>query len=140
MPNPVGRPSGYTPEIIEKTKAYLAQAKDDYIDDKRLKVNLPSVAGLSVYLEVSRSMIYRWAEDHQEFRDILEKILGEQESRLINKGLSGEYNSNIAKLALGKHGYKEQTDITSDNKPIPILGNVRKNDGNTEDNQPARED
>ena len=36
-----------------------------------------------------------------------------------NKGLRGEFNSNICKLMLGKHGYKDKGEWTgSDNKPL----------------------
>jgi len=38
-------------------------------------------------------------------------------------GLSGEFNSNIAKLALGKHGYHDKQDNTlsgPDGKPVTV--------------------
>lgn len=112
--HPGGRPSDYSPDIIEKAKDYLENYDTKYAD------LIPSVAGLAVALEVGRSTIYEWANDpdKKEFADILERSLSTQEKTLLSGGLSGKFNSAIAKLALGKHGYKEQTDVTSAGQPI----------------------
>jgi hypothetical protein len=131
----VGRPSLYSAKILKQAEAYLANCVDKFDEvvkntnvegdpisyRRRLVVNLPSVAGLAVYLKIARSTIYKWAEAHPEFSDILERILAEQEKRLIENGLSGDYAATIAKLALGKHGYKDTSDITSNNEPISAL-------------------
>lgn len=63
---------------------------------------------------VSRSTIYRWTREpgKEEFRDMLERILGAQELVLWNKGLTGEFNPAITKLLLGKHGYHDKQDHT----------------------------
>lgn len=112
---PAGRPTEYTPEILAKARAYLDLG---YEEDERI----PSVAGLSRFLEIARSTIYDWAsqEDKKEFSDILEQILAKQEYTLLNKGITGEFNSTITKLVLAKQGYKESSeqDITSGGKPI----------------------
>ncbi len=82
---------------------------------------IPSIAGLASLLGVSRQTLYNWAEDENgAFFDILEQCNIEQELTLMNKGLTGVFNSNITKLALGKHGYhdKQENDITSGGKPI----------------------
>lgn len=118
----VGRPTDYTPELLEKAKAYLSLTQDEFFEN-RVKVNLPSIAGLAKYLGISRQTIYEWSrqEGKEEFTDILERILAEQELRLLNNGLSGTYNSNIVKLALGKHGYTDKQDLTTDGKPMTAL-------------------
>lgn len=114
-----GRPTKYSKEILEKAEEYLAVCKDVILDDgKLLKVNFPSMGGLALFLDVHRDTIYEWRSKHPEFSYILDKILVEQERRLIENGLSGHYNSNIAKLVLGKHGYKEQSDLTSGGEKI----------------------
>lgn len=123
---PAGRPTDYNEQTLEKTKHYLANYKD--YDDV-----IPSVAGLAVVLGCARNTIYDWAsqEDKKEFSNILQDILSTQEKTLINKGLNGEFNSNITKLVLGKHGYhdKQETDVTSGGKALEGINiNVRKND------------
>jgi len=109
----VGRPTKYTDETLEIARDYLNnyEVTGDVI---------PQIAGLAVRLCVSRETIYDWAkqEDKQDFSDIVRDILSKQESVLMNKGLIGDFNSNICKLALGKHGYTDKQDLTSNGKDI----------------------
>jgi hypothetical protein len=101
-----GRPTLYEPErVAREITAYLAECK--------AKFYLPTIEGLAVHLCVARSTIYLWAKEHAEFSDILEQILALQASMLIQNGLKGEYNAPMAKMMLTKHGYKEESDITS---------------------------
>jgi len=122
-----GRPTSYSEEIIEKANKYIDQSKDTDIQvikqsnaekgyemyENKLKVNIPTIEGLAVYLGVARSTIYEWQKEHKEFSDILEKLLAIQAERLMNNGLSGDYNSTIAKVILTKHGYvdKQESDV-----------------------------
>jgi hypothetical protein len=108
-PNPVGRPSKYTEELLKKAAGYVAYA---YAEDK-----LPSLEGLALYIGVRRSTIYEWQKDpaKQDFSDIVDNILAHQAETLINKGLKGEYNSSITKVILTKHNYsdKQEVDLSS---------------------------
>ena len=105
---PAGIPTDYTPELVEKAKDYVANYTS-YGDE------IPSISGLSIYLGKSRGCINRWGseEGKEEFKDILEEILSKQENVLINKGLTGDFNSNITKLVLGKHGYSDKQDLNA---------------------------
>ena len=38
-------------------------------------------------------------------KDILQRLV------LLNKGLTGEFNSNITKLVLGKHGFHDKREV-----------------------------
>lgn len=135
---PAGRPTEYRPKILKSAKAYLDSCKDveteRQVGEKivvRLKVNLPSIEGLARFLGIARSTIYEWEKEHKEFSDILEDIKTEQAQRLLNNGLSGDYNSTIAKLILTKHNYtdKTETDITSKGEQFPTIINIIKPDG-----------
>ena len=103
----VGRPSKLS-ECFDKAKEYLLGGFSTFGDV------IPNVAGLSCYLGVSRSTIYKWAEENDEFSDILEGVLSLQENKLINSGLKGEFNPTLVKLMLSKHGYadKQETELT----------------------------
>lgn len=109
--NKGGRPSKYTPEILDLSYQYLTTLPEDEV--------VHSIEGLSDYLNVSRETIYNWMEDEDksEFFDIVKKVLSKQAKALANKGLKGEFNASITKLMLTKHGYsdkvEQQTDITS---------------------------
>lgn len=119
-----GRPTKLTPEIFESTQEYFESCKDH--DDNKTPSELPTTAGLAVWLHVSQKTIFNWAEGNEEFLQLLGDLNAEQEKRLINKGLLGEYNSNLAKFILSaRHEYREKTDtdITSGGEPLIPFNN-----------------
>jgi len=111
--NPNGRPTDYNEEVLATAQAYLT----DYENHGHA---IPSVAGLAKVLKKSRDTLYDWAKhkDKVEFSDILRQIVSDQELVLLNKGLTGAFNAQITKLVLGKHGYTDKQDLTSDGKSI----------------------
>jgi len=134
----MARPTTYTAEMLSKTNEYLLLCEDTEIEregnrggtEYRLNVKLPTIEGLSVYLGVARDTLYEWATKHEEFSDTLDSLRAEQADKLINNGLSGSYNSTIAKLMLSSnHGMREKSDVTSDGKefPTPIV-TIKRND------------
>jgi len=108
----MGRPTKYTPELLKKAQGYL----DSYA------TVIPSHIGLAYHLNIANSTMYAWAkEDGKEaFSEILERIMQLQFIELIDKGLTGDFNGGITKLALGKHGYTDKVDtISSDGSMTP---------------------
>ncbi len=107
----IGRPTLYDAELLKKAQGYVYNY--DTVD--KIAV-IPSLIGLCIYLGINRSTAYDWAshDDKKEFSDTLELINMMQQHVLLNKGLSGDINSNITKLALGNHGFSEknQTELT----------------------------
>ena len=107
---PAGRPSKLTPELIQAARDYID--KDKWKDAGHV---IPSVMGLNEVLNITNSTIYRWIEEgSKEFKEILETIKEKQHRLLIEKGLMNDWNSNIVKLVLGKHGYHDKQDIKQD--------------------------
>ena len=102
-----GRPTKYNDDLIERAPEYLEnwEAEGDLI---------PSQAGLAVFLKISISCVEKWSRqaDKQEFLRVLDEIEVKQRSLLINRGLSGDFNSAIAKLVLGKHGFSDKQELT----------------------------
>jgi hypothetical protein len=109
-----GRPTKYTEDVLSLARDYLDGAYLEPCENENENEVIPSVAGLSAFIGISRSRVYEWAgqEDKAEFKDILESILAKQERILVNNGLKGTFNSAIAKLALGKHGYSDKSENT----------------------------
>ena len=99
----MARPTKYNKDILEKANTYLTEwvKQGDMI---------PSVEALAGYLDVSRKTLYNWGDSHSEFLHILEEVNRLQAKTLINNGLSGDFNSAITKLVLGKHGYSDKQD------------------------------
>ena len=128
-----GRPTKYKgEETIRKSEEYIKSCVDkmgkvvESINKKtgrerfvhQMQIKLPKAEGLALYLGVSRDTLYEWASKYDEFSDILERVNQIQADRVINEALAGNYNALIAKLLLAKHGYKDRSDITTDDKPI----------------------
>ena len=101
----MSRPTKYTPELLAKAKEYL----------ESYSTAIPSHIGLAYYLNIANSTLYAWAKEDGkgQFSDILERIMQLQFIELTDKGLTGDFNSAITKLALGKHGYTDKVDTTS---------------------------
>ena len=118
---PAGRPTDYTPELLEKARKYIDGHWEMQGDA------IPSIAGLAVYLKKSRETLHAWARDEakEQFSDMLGEMLAKQENILISKGLLNEHNATITKLVLSKHGYSdriEQDLQSSDGSMTPKAG------------------
>ena len=102
-----GRPTKYTPELLEECHRYLKDFN-----------TLPSIAGLAVRLDVARETLQAWAkdEDKPEFSHIYGKLMSMQEDELIRNGLMGHFNASITKMILTKHG-----DVASTLSEYPCL-------------------
>lgn len=141
-----GRPTNYTndEDMCAKVDEYLLQHQDseeiNQLGQEKLTVKLPTIEGLAIFLGVTKMALYDWEKEHKEFAYALEKVRQEQQQRLLNKGLSGQYNSTIAKLILSaNHGMRERTDMTTNNKPIEgITFLPQKKDGLDADNKADR--
>ena len=139
----MARPQEYNSSHLKKAREYLDGCIDEEVQltkqssekyemfENKLKVKLPSKGGLAVYLKVD------WAEKFPEFSDIMEELGAIQEERLMNAGLSGDYNPTIAKVLLTKHGYREGIDQTTNDKelPTPILNGISTDNSNKEDSK-----
>lgn len=122
--NEGGRPTKYSPEMVQLAYEYLKECVDE--ETERIKsegdrsttyqlginAKIPTVAGLALKLKVSKETIYQWKKENKEFSDALEAILTEQERKLIDNSISGKYNPLIAKLLLVKHGYVDRQELT----------------------------
>lgn len=105
--NDVGRPSKYTDKTLEIARDYIDNFEPD------IREAIPMIAGLAKRLGVHRSTVYDWSgqSDKEEFSDIVERILLEQEMMLLSGGLMNVYNATLAKLGLAKHGYTDKAEI-----------------------------
>ncbi len=108
--------SEYDPIFCEKVDDYLKTTG-------RENTTLPTIEGFAIYLDVAIKTLYNWAKKHPEFLQALEKIKIRQKQQLIDDGIYGgkDINAVIVKLLLmANHGMKERSDITSDEKPLPV--------------------
>lgn len=102
-----GRPTDYTPELLAKAEWYVNGGYKDCGDV------VPTLAGLSIEIDISRSTCHAWMRDEekQEFLHITDKLKKCQERELVNNGLSGNYNPQITKVMMARHGYSDRQEI-----------------------------
>lgn len=102
----VGRPTKYTPELLEKAREYLSV----YADKGEA---IPSIVGFAIHCGIHKSMVYEWMKDPEkkEFSDIAKDIVQHQEMVLMRGGLLKTFDSSITKLILGKHGYSDKQEV-----------------------------
>ncbi len=100
-----GRPTIYTDELLIKAEEYLT----DFQSQEEVT---PTVAGLSLYIGISRDTVYDWSSQPEkaEFSDIVSRLMAKQELLLVSNGLKGDFNASITKLALTKHNYSDKTE------------------------------
>lgn len=117
----MARPTTLNEALINKASEYL----DVYQD---LGQVVPSVIGLCSYLDVSKSIMYKWKADRAsiELLDTLDRIEENQYLGLVNGGLSNALNSNITKLMLANHGLSDKVQVdntSSDGSMSPSFDN-----------------
>lgn len=101
-----GRPTKWSEEMEDKAKEYIV----NYAEHGH---PLPSVVGMAVILGVNKTTLYQWVEDERgSFSNTLAMCSDHQELELLNKGLIGDFNPTIVKLALANHGYHDKADNT----------------------------
>ena len=117
-----GRPTKYSDSYVKKTKEYVDSCNDELVQvvsgesekftafKEKVRVNLPTIEGLAIYLKLHKDTIYEWEKKYKPFSDVINILRAKQVERLINNGLSGDYNPIIAKVLLSKQGYSEKTE------------------------------
>ena len=99
-----GRPTKYNATIQKKAEEYIKRLPEDEV--------VHSIEGLSDYIDVARSTVYKWRDEIEEFSDTLEAILRKQAKSLINRGLTGEFNAPMTKMMMNvNHGYRERSEV-----------------------------
>jgi hypothetical protein len=146
-----GRPTKYLEEYNNKVDEYLELHQDKELEKVRLRsengyekidyvlrVNLPTIEGFARFIGVNKTTLYEWDKKYPDFSNSLDKIRIEQQTRLINEGLAGNYNPTIAKLILSSnHGMREKTeqDITTGGKEINAINYIVPNGNNDTTNE-----
>lgn len=119
-----GRPTKLTDELRDKADGYL-----DWAIQNKL---VPSSVNLARYLGISKSTLYKWADEDADFSDTVRDVQTAQEDTLIYNGLNNNFNASITKLLLTNHGYSDTSKVDHTTKgkelPTPILGATSRQD------------
>lgn len=124
--HPGGRPTKLTPKAKQQVAAYLHYCVENN--------TVPTAARLAVTLDVSKSTLYKWAENDVEFSDTLSKLQSIQEAVLIDGSLANKLNPTISKLMLANHGYSDSVKQDLKVQEVkPILGGQSVHTNNSSD-------
>jgi len=148
------RPTDYTEKIVTRAQKYLDSCVDSIEEyhktrgeksdsyERIVRVKIPTIEGLASYLKISKDTVYAWEKIHKEFSYVIDDLRSIQADRLINNGMSGDYNPTIAKVLLTKHGYREGIDQTTNDKdlPTPILNGLSSDNSTEKDSSTQEED
>ena len=130
-----GRPTKYKPEYCQAIKDFFNIPPTQIIDEKTVAVDLPFIQSFSRIIGVSKSTLYKWAEDHPDFSDALKECKEHQERILVANALSGRYNATFS-IFTAKNilEWRDRQEITgTDGGPITtrveieFVGNSAKN-------------
>ncbi len=77
---------------------------------------VPTADGLAIAMDVCRKTPYNWAEmESNPFREqiayIIDRAQALQGDRIVNGGLSGEYNPGFAGKLVGNHGFGDKSSV-----------------------------
>lgn len=110
FPNLNGRPTKYDETMLGKIPEYVEKCFHEN--------RLPTRAGLSNFIGITKQTLINWGKENGQFLDALLIFDQLQEDEVWDKALKGEYNSNIAKLLLHNHGYSDKSQVQSETTSV----------------------
>lgn len=103
-----GRPTKYNEEVQAIADEYV----ENYYEMSDGREVVPTIAGLARMVGVNREVFAEWGRVHPDFHSTLVNLKAEQETATLSGGLTGRYNSTVAKMLLAaNHGYVEKTGV-----------------------------
>lgn len=126
-----GRPTEFKEEYIQKVLDYLKTCGGH-------NQRLPKRVDLALMFNCHEETLIEWGKVHPLFSDALTRVDAMQKGQLMDDGFYGgkEVNPRMGQFLLSaNHGMKDRSDITSGDKPIPILSGVINVPGNNSNNE-----
>lgn len=100
----------YPADIVQQTRDYISSCTNEQME-------LPTVEGLALKLDVDDDTLVEWAKIHNDFADVFYKLKMSQKKELVNGGMYGGKEINVAMaifLLKANHGLIEtsRTELT----------------------------
>lgn len=102
-----GRPTKYSEEMLQKANDYLAMSCPENME-------VPTVEGLAIALDIDDDTVVEWSKLYPEFSATIKRLKSKQKMHLINAGMFGgkEVNSTMAIFLLKvNHGLVETNNV-----------------------------
>ena len=132
--HPGGRPKKTLKDLPKNWKELILSIKKDGGSDVEVRVAL----------DISEELWRRFEREIEEFSRTVKRGRDLCESWWLERGRQLENRSFNAVLwymyMKNRFGWKDKTDVTSGDKPIPVLANVPSNHRDEKDTRPQKED
>lgn len=108
----MARPTKYHDGLADKADEYLAEKEKCIISSSGRTIHgLPMLNEFAAYIDVNVDTLQEWDKRHPKFSVALEKIRLAQQKKLVEYGLSKEFDSSLVKLLLShNHKIRETTE------------------------------
>lgn len=136
MPAPKGHKPYPGSETGGRPKKYSTNEIEAFADEFSVWLKVPTNVWFKDFClerDINPDFMAEWAEENKKFRGIYKLAKHRQESRLVNGGLSSQYNSTIVKLVLSNaHAWSDKQQISGDAvNPLAFL--LQKVDGQSKE-------
>lgn len=101
-----GAPSKYTPEIGRKILEYMEQGY--------------SLVAAAAHVEVGRSTVYNWKEEHPEFKALIELGMSKRQAHWEKEALETQSGPRVTMISKALAGTKDSS--WSDSQSLEITG------------------
>ena len=123
-----GRPTKYKEDFPEKVRYYT-----DNFDTIEEDTVIPTVAGLSLYLGITKQSIYDYAEQYPDFLDSVKYLQSRAEKILVSSTLNRKFAEKFATFyAINCLGYSDKREIKA-NVEISSVEDILRNAEDTEE-------
>lgn len=113
----------YMAIVDKKNEPTLIPTESSYIVIHNAE--LPTQEDFADFLGFDDKTLRNWAGVFPDFAAIMDKIVRLQKKYLLNNGLAGRYNAQIAKLGLNvNHGMVEKSQVDNTHKLIGVVKHV----------------
>lgn len=113
----------YLTQIEEENRPSMIPTKGGYIVLQNARI--PTLEDYAEWLGIKDATFEHWAGQFAPFAITLDRLKRIQKTYLLNNGLSGRYNPQLSKLALGtNHGMVERKEIDNRHKLLGVVKHV----------------
>lgn len=113
---PGNNPSKKYPRVGRPTN-YKVRFCQDIVDYFQNTADFPTIPGFANSIGTHKQVLYRWADEHEEFSDSFRRAIDIAESRLTLGALTRKYDSGFSKLLMSNyHGVTEKQELKLDGK------------------------
>jgi hypothetical protein len=134
--HPGGRPTDYRPSCVKVVHDYLTDAVPENMD-------IPTMEGLALKLDVEIKTLYNWGKKHKEFLHAIRRLKKEQKQHLIKTGIFGGKDVNATIIALMLRVNHKMVETTKQEVKLeqvtPLLANVSRDNGATQTTESQEE-